>query len=156
MIKISINQGKVIIIDDDDFDRISKYHWIVCKTGYVKTVVNYETIILHRFIMNAKKGQQLDHVNGDTLDNRKENLRFCSTSQNLANRKRFINNRSGYKGVDWRPIEKKFRARLSINKRAIHLGYFSDPKDAAFAYDRAAKEYFGSFARINFAEEKPC
>ena len=101
--------------------------------------------------MNPPLGMQVDHINGDRLDNRRENLRIVTNWQNQMNRGMTINNSSGYKGVRLRRSG-KWEAQIRVNKKAIFLGRFYDKLDAAHAYDDAAKKYFGEFARLNFPE----
>lgn len=104
---------------------------------------------LHRMVMNAPYGVQVDHINGDTLDNRRCNLRLCSHAENQHNK----NSQAGtskYKGVYLYKRDKKWRAMIAKNKKNIHLGYFNDEIQAAHAYDEAARQLFGEFARLNF------
>jgi AP2 domain-containing protein/HNH endonuclease len=104
---------------------------------------------LHRLIMNAPADKEVDHINGDTLDNRRCNLRICSHKENLRNQKLPKNSKSGYKGVTWYKRIKKWRSHIRLNKKQIHLGYFDDIKLAANAYNEAAIKYFGEFAKLN-------
>ena len=104
---------------------------------------------LHRVILNAPDGADCDHVNGDGLDNRRNNLRFCTTSQNGANRGSQINNTAGFKGISWHKKNKNWNVRIMVHKKMKHLGGFSKKEDAAKAYNNAAIEYFGEFAKLN-------
>lgn len=100
--------------------------------------------------MNAPAGVLVDHRNPLlTLDNREENLRICNTSQNGANRLTNKQSKSGFKGVFWHQQHGRWRAQLILNRKKIHLGYFDTKKDAARAYDVAARNAFGEFARLN-------
>ena len=160
MIEIPLTQGKVALIDDEDYELVSKYKWFPQKgnntvylVAHSKGVPSKErkTIRMHRLIMNAQPGQKIDHVNGNGLDNRKENLRFATSQQNSQNLRRF-EGVSKYKGVvyDTNPKQKnKWRARITVNKNRIHLGRFPSEREAAFAYNEAAIKYFGGFARLN-------
>src|SRR5690242_17796567 len=103
---------------------------------------------MHRVIMNASADIHVDRINGDGLDNRRENLRLCTRDENMMNRRKNSNNSSGYKGVDRN--KGKWRAYIQVDKKWIHLGYFSTAEQAAHAYDNAAKKYFGEFANTNF------
>lgn len=99
--------------------------------------------------MNALPGSEIDHVNGNGLDNRRVNLRFASRSENCSNCRPSRNNRSGYKGVHWHKGAKKWRSQIKTNGKRIHLGYFENKNDAARAYNEAAIRLHGSFARLN-------
>ena len=96
--------------------------------------------------MNPPDGMEVDHVNGDKFDNRRSNLRVCSHLENSFNRKLSKNNKTGFNGVQFDKDKKKFRAII----RRKHLGYFSDPREAAIFYDKEAIKLFGEFARTNF------
>ncbi len=91
-----------------------------------------------------------DHINGNKLDNRRENLRVCTLAENNRNRTIYKNNKSGFKGVYWSRADKKWRAQIKINNRMIYLGIFDDLLEAALTYDEAAVRYHGKFAKINF------
>lgn len=105
---------------------------------------------MHREIMQTPMELQTDHINGNKLDNRKENLRICTCSENQHNKKIYKNNLSGYKGVYFDKANNCWRALIRINGKKIYLGTFYASKDAAKAYDIAAKKYFGEFAVFNF------
>lgn len=140
--EITLTQGKKAIVDDD-FQETKKYYF---SHGYA---VN-KHVYMHREIMNAPSGMDVDHINGNTLDNRKENLRICTRSQNKMNTSRRKGNTSGYKGVCFDNTNKKWLATITINGKLKHIGLFQDAKSAAIAYDKKAKELFGDFAKLNF------
>lgn len=104
---------------------------------------------MHRLIMNAQNGQMIDHINGNVLDNRKENLRLCNKSTNAMNCKVHKHNTSGYKGVAWHKQMKKWRAYIVINDKQKSLGLYKTKEEAAKAYNKAALELFGEFAKVN-------
>lgn len=112
------------------------------------------TQYLHREILGLEPGdpRQVDHINGNTLDNRRENLRICDCTENNCNVPCRSNNTTGYKGVGWRKERGKYRARIKLNGKETHLGYYDDPVIAAIAYDAAARKYHGEFAYLNFPE----
>ena len=148
--RVTLDNGKSFLIDDDDYERFKNFNWRYEKSpngsgGYVVAIIK-----MHRLVTNAKKGEEIDHINHDKLDNRKENLRKVTHSENCQNRPLNKRNKSGYKGVHWFKNEKKWSARLGVNGKRIFLGYFDNKKDAAKAYDIAAKKHFGSLAFTNF------
>lgn len=138
------------LIDDDDFERVSAHKWHVSQKEKSYAKGTKKDIYLHRFILNARKEQSIDHINGDRLDNRKKNLRFATDSQNNCNTGLRCTNKSGYKGVFFSKNAKKWSAQIALFHRSTHLGYFNDVIEAAKAYDVAAKEHFGVFAKTNF------
>ncbi len=106
---------------------------------------------MHRLITRAPKGKVVDHENGDGLDNRRANLRVCDHRQNRRNHQRpRKGGASRFHGVGWWKRDQKWRAKISVDGRTIHLGYFADEEDAARAYDQAAREHFGEYASTNF------
>lgn len=156
---IELTRNKVSIVDDEDYDCVNMYNW--CATyidGHwyaVRTVsLNKKKVMiyLHRFIMNPENDKFVDHKNGDGLDNTRGNLRICTNTQNISNKRIGKNNTSGYKGVDWQEHRKKWRSTIKVNRKQIFLGRFEDVIDAAKAYDIAARFYFGEFALTNFQE----
>lgn len=156
MKEIQLTQGKVAIVDDEDFERLNQHKWCArfdgwnwyalreCSIGNSKA----KTVLMHREIMNAPKGIQVDHCSGNGLDNRKKNLRLCTHQQNHFNKNHARrDNKLGIKGVCWNKEHKIFHAQISINKKVIHLGYFTVLADADQAYRVAELKYFGEFAR---------
>lgn len=142
--------GKQILIDKEDYERVKTHQWYIGKNGYPVTNVNRTPITLHRYLIDTDK-ETIDHINGNPLDNRKTNLRPATHRENSYNAKVSKNNKSGYKGVWWSRDKRKYCAEIHINRKKIHLGYFTKPEEAAKAYDKAAVQYFGSFAKTNFA-----
>jgi hypothetical protein len=151
--EISIrNTDKKVIIDDDLHWKLKYYKWYRLKThGSDYAAANYDgkLILMHRFILNPAPDMQIDHINGDGLDNRRSNLRICTHDQNRLNRKIHKNNKCGYKGVYWAPHNKKWRAQIRRDNKRYFLGYFSDLIEAARAYNNAAIKLHGEFARLN-------
>lgn len=150
MIEIPLTQGKVTLIDDEDWDLVNQYKWFACKsksnTFYaVFHNLSKQSLYLHRLLLGLDFGDKRrgDHKNLNTLDNRRDNLRICNNQQNSYNRSIQTNSKSGLKGVYF--FQNKWRARI-VSK---DLGYFDDPIDAAKAYDVAAVELFGEFAKTN-------
>lgn len=160
MKQIPLTQGKFAKVDDEDYDYLMQWRWQVLhdREGgwYAQTTINYATVRMHRLIMKAPFGTEVDHINSDGLDNRKCNLRFCTRSQNQRNQKtRRKGTSSIYKGVWLQRNSKKWQAQITYNRRRIYLGCFTDEIEAAGAYDRRAIELFGEFARTNFPKRIP-
>lgn len=122
---------------------------------YATLVIDGSRVRLHRLILCAPKERVVDHRNGETLDNRRSNLRLATVSQNCANCKIQAHNTSGYRGVDFPKRIGKWRARIRHAKIQQHLGYFPTAGDAARAYDRKAVDLHGAFARLNFPVSLP-
>jgi hypothetical protein len=152
MREIPLTKGRVAFVSDEDWERVSQYHWFIRGLGYVATTINHKKVYLHRFIMGAKDGQYIDHINGIRTDCRRENMRFCNKSQNSANSKLDAKNTSGYRGVSFCVRDKIWKAQIQVEEKGMRLGSFHNPIDAAKAYDVAALAYFGEFARLNFPE----
>lgn len=134
------------IIDKKNFYKCKPHKWGMAE-DYVRYRKNGRNVLLHTFLLNPSKGFQVDHKNGDKLNNLESNLRIATVSQNRANSKIPITNTSGYKGVY--ESGPNWRARIEVNYTKINLGSFKDIKLAALAYNEAAKEFFGDFAYIN-------
>ena len=158
MIEIPLTQGQVALIDDEDYDLVSQYKWCAqwnphTKSYYAKTNIRkvdgtWTMLHMHRLIMNAKKGEQVDHINHNTIDNRKENLRLCTNSQNQHNQGKRVNNTSGCKGITWHKRDKRWQAQIKLNGKNIHLGLFLTPEEAYEAYCKAALERHGEFSKV--------
>jgi hypothetical protein len=131
------------IIDSADLPIVNQHKWKIVNSYVVST----KGIKLHRLLMNPDDNKDIDHRNGDPLDNRRCNLRVCNRSQNLQNRRKFKNNTSNYKGVT--NCSGRFRARITIDRQQMHLGYYDNAYEAGLAYDAAARLHFGEFARLN-------
>ncbi len=160
MKKIQLTKGYEAIVDDDDFDRLNQFYWhaAMLKSGPKATRGRKLSdgpgppkIYMHRVIVNAPPDLMVDHINHDTLDNRKDNLRICTNSENLRNRKGpNKDGTSGYLGVSWAEPNKKWRAGIMVDGRYVTLGYFDTAEDAAGARDEAALKHYGEFATLNF------
>jgi hypothetical protein len=157
--KIPLTQGKFAIVDAKNFDWLNQWKWYAHFNGWnwyamrgVWENGKRTAILMHRSILGLElgDGKQIDHINNNSLDNREDNLRLCTTQQNARNQKRHKKATSKYKGVYWYKNYKKWGANICINNKNINLGYFENEFDAAAAYDLAALKYFGEFAKTNF------
>ncbi len=150
---IELTQGFKAIVDDEDYDELVRYKWCY-NNGYAvrNARINGKSIIIlmHRVVMKTPDELEVDHEDGNELNNQKYNLRNCLHAINNQNKKIYSNNTSGYKGVHFFIKTQKWLAYIKINNKRIHLGYFFDILDAARAYDVAAIKYFGEFAKLNF------
>lgn len=153
---IKLTQDQYALVDDEDYDYLNQFKWCAdwCRSTnsfYAKRrrlkrePIGPSIIMMHRYIMSAPAKMYIDHINHDTLDNRKCNLRICTASQNAMNRNKQSTNTSGYKGVCWSKSAKKWLARIDINKKSIHLGYFKEKEEAYKVYCEAAKKHHGKF-----------
>lgn len=151
------------LVDDADFLYLNKFKWQAlrirnkwyAKRDRVVGDVGGKCILMHREIFKISGGNkiQVDHINGDGLDNQKNNLRLCSNQQNNCNKSKYKTNTSGYKGVTFdknSKRQKRWMAQITFSGKRLALGYFKDRLDAAKAYDEKAKELFGQFAVLNF------
>ena len=142
---------KLFIADKNAIPLLEPYHWRI-ENGYAKSNTFGRRVSAARLILGLDGNNDLmvDHISGDTLDNRKTNLRACTNLENTRNKKVRADSQTGYRGVSYRPRSKKYIARISpCPGERIFLGYFSTPEEAAAAYDRAALLYHGDFARTN-------
>lgn len=145
------NTNKPFIFDINDFEKVSKYHWYEETNGYIRSSGKRkeDKIFLHRLIMDFPDGVGIDHINHNTFDNRKSNLRIATTSQNAMNRIRGSNNTSGATGVVWLKNEKKWKAEIKVNDKTIYLGAYEKFDDAVKTRKDAENKYFGKFSYDN-------
>ena len=150
-----IISGLVVVVDSEDIEKIMalspwRKHGGSRNQYFQHSMArpSRDHILLHRFIINAKLGEEVDHINGDTLDNRKANLRICSHAQNQRNMKKKNTNTSGFKGVSLDKQKTRWRARITINGKEKTLGAYATPLEAYSAYCIAAKDIHGEFARL--------
>lgn len=153
---IPLTKGYEAIVDDEDYEFLMQWKWtaVIDRSGRVyatrharKHEGNSSSRRMHRVICATRDGMETDHKNGNTLDNRRDNLREATRIQNMRNRALHKNNTSGHKGVGWHSKIGKWQARISVNKRRINLGFFIEKEDAAAAYMSRAAIEFGEFNR---------
>ena len=158
MKEIQLTQGKVALVDDEDFEYLNQLKWFADKATNGKFYAVRKSIRInkkginqkmHRMIFGNDLKLHIDHINGDTLDNRRCNLRICTHQQNMFNKSISKSNKSGYKGVSYMNTSKMYKASISINRKTIFIGYFYYAKQAAKAYNIAAVKYHGEFANLN-------
>jgi hypothetical protein len=158
--RIYLGEGKYTLVNAKDYYWLSDFKWIVYgnrNNFYAvrnKIVAPNETRpeYMHRLIMNPPPGLLVDHRDTDSLDNRRENLRFATPSQNMQNRRKKKNTTSQYRSV-WKVKNGKYESQIYHQGKKIWLGWFDSEVDAARAYDRAALKFRGEFARLNFPRE---
>ena len=158
MKEISLSQGKFALVNDEDYSKVINYpcKWIAYRDRYVwysrahKSKGGNACISMHRFILEPKDDEQVDHIDGNGLNNQRDNLRVANSSQQRMNSEKRRNTLSIYKGVFYCKSTKKWRVLIIKNYHLHHLGYFKDEKEAALVYDVAAQELFGEYAKLNF------
>lgn len=146
-----IIKDKVAILDKDDYDKLFDLGWCVNSHGYaIAWNPKLEKMVyMQQIIMGSSDDLQIDHIDGNRLNNRKYNLRFVTAQQNMMNEKLSKNNTSGVKGVHWHKVEEKWIANIGFNNKLIHLGYFDDFNDAVDVRRGAEIIYFGEYNRSN-------
>jgi len=159
MKEIQLTKGYVAIVDDEDYEELSKHKWYAQTKRFVQYAKRacYKngdqiTISMHRIITNCPDGMQVDHINHNGLDNRKENLRICTNQENSRNQMKHISTTLGMvKGVVISKCikSKPYKARIRYNGKAKDIGYFATIEEAALAYDKKALELFGQYAQLN-------
>lgn len=155
---IELSKGQTTLIDDEDFEKVSKYKWYCNNYGYAvrtertsdKRIVHW----LHRFILNCPDHMEIDHINHNPLDNRKSNLRVCERKENCRNIRTPTHNTSGYKGVSLSQNKKRWRAYICRDNKQIGLGTYNTKEEAALAYNKKAIEIFGEYAKLNVVEKE--
>lgn len=156
MKEIKLTQGKVALVDDEDFERVNQFKWYARKDSKSTTIfyavrgAYKKCILLHRFIMDLNDSKKkVDHINHNGLDNRKNNLRACSSFENARNRNISMHSKTGFKGVSFLTVKGKYLASIKINNKSIHIGLFNSPIEAAKAYNAKALELHKEFAYLN-------
>jgi len=161
MKEIPLTKGYVALVDDEDYPYLSQFKWCakVEKYGYVSAVRKAKMVsgksrllYMHRVIMDAPLGIDVDHRDGCALNNQRFNLRVCSRMENARNRGKSKNNTSGFCGVS--KHGSGFQAMIGVNRKRIHLGTYPTPEEAAQAYDFGAIKYHGEFAKLNFPNKE--
>lgn len=144
-----VDGERFFIFDHENLELISKYRWSLDENGYVLGFSNGTKVKLHRLLMNPEKNKVVDHINGNPSDCRKFNLRIATQKQNCFNQRLSKASTTGFKGVCFDKRHGKYMAHIHPNGRFKFLGYFSNPENAAIAYNNAALHYFGEYAKTN-------
>jgi len=167
--QIPLSQGKVALVSPEDYHfliqhkwcaRASKHNHYAVRSIPSNTKFKCTTIPMHRVILSRMVGCELlrtehcDHISGNGLDNRRENLRICTNAENSRNRKSQRGSSSQYKGASWRKDSEKWQSNIQVDGKTLYLGCFTSEVQAAKAYDAAALKHFGRFAKTNFPISK--
>jgi hypothetical protein len=147
MKEIVLTKGKTTLVDDEDYILFSVFPWHV--SNHPPIAYNNTLGALHRCIMNTPQGMEVDHIDGNQLNNQKYNLRNCTRIENCRNKKHNKRNTTGFKGVTYAEGSDHYRSMITVNYKHIHLGCFDIAEEAAIAYNEAAKLFYGEFANTN-------
>jgi hypothetical protein len=152
--RIPLTKGKTALVDDEDYEYLAQWSWHAVGGRYAARSTRTEgggkrMVYMHRAVLDARDDEEVDHHNNNKFDNRRENLRRSTRSQNGANKPKQSNGTSGFKGVTWNKANGNWNARIKTK----HIGCYDTADDAARAYDRAAVEHWGAFAQLNFPKE---
>lgn len=147
---VPLSQNQFAMVDDADFPRVAVYKWSASKPKYrfyAVRRVKSKIIFMHRFLLSAPENLEVDHKDGNGLNNQRYNIRLATKAQNTMG---FRRRKGRYRGVFWQKSARKWRAQICYNRKRIHLGYYPTEVAAARGYDGRAKELFGEFAQLNF------
>jgi len=158
--RIPLTQGKYAIVDPKDYEQLNKHKWYVQRTKQMFYALRRakgherakgQIVWMHRSILPPPEGMCIDHINNNSLDNRKANLRLATPAQNARNRRKMaVKTSSKYKGVSYHAGQRKWCAAIRVNGQYKYFGLFQNEIDAAKAYDEAARKFHGEFASLNF------
>lgn len=161
MKEIVLTKGQVALVDDADYEWLCRFKWCakLCRGKFyaargVRVASRKYTVYMHRLVMQAQPGREVDHINGATLDNRRENLRLCTHGDNIRHmRKPHRNSTSRYRGVYLNKKSRRWIAQIRWNRKAMFLGSFASEDEAALFYNAKASEYYGEYATLNIVGE---
>lgn len=149
---IPLSRGLFATVDDADFDWLNQWKWSChghSPLFYAATKIKGKIVKMHRLLINPKDGMQIDHIDGDRINNQRLNLRACTQAENCRNTKKHTDNTSGFKGVHYNPKRKKWEANIRYQYRLKHLGRHICPLLAYVAYCRAGRKLFGDYFRAS-------
>lgn len=155
MKEVQLTQGYIALVDDEDYERVSKYSWHIHRSHNHKTVyaraylskTSTKQTVMHQFLTGKL---DIDHKDNNGLNNQRNNLRVATRSQQVANAGPRNTNKCGLKGVSWHKQARKWRAVIMVGAKQKYLGCYVDKEEAARAYDTAATQVFGEFAKLNY------
>lgn len=163
--EIPLTQGQVAIVDETNYRALAAYKWYAYwspsnKTYYARRNQTEKggkrvTVLMHRVVLSAQAGKEIDHINGNGTDNRKTNLRVATCSQNCQNQTAKASNKCGFKGVCLHPRNRNWVAKIMREGRSYHIGVFDTPEEASAAYAEAAKRLHGDFANLGPRQTPP-
>lgn len=142
--QIALTQGKFALVDDEDFEELNNKKWYAIKSNRTFYAYSGKCAAMHRVIMNPPNDMVVDHIDGDGLNNTRNNLRICTQTENKWNNRKSVTNKSGAKGVYF--FAKKWQASIGDRGKTKYLGRFNTPEEAEAAYKKAARELRGEFA----------
>lgn len=155
---IPLSSDHVAIVDDHDYPAVCHAQWFRNGDGYAVAFVQvqgrFKLTYLHRYLLHAPDDQQVDHIDGNPLNNVRSNLRLVTPQQNSQNKRLSPLSATGLKGVGWHKRRQKYHVRIQQQGIRYHLGFFECPEEAALAYDAAARTLFGEFAVCNYPDEQ--
>jgi hypothetical protein len=161
---IKLTKGKESVVSEEDFEYLNQWRWCTHSYNYGMRNITLkggksQATYIHRLVMERilghpiPEGMQIDHINGNGLDNRRENLRLATRQQNRMNSRKYRRGDARYKGVLQPKGRGSWIAQIRLNRKNIRIGLFATEEEAARAYDAKARELFGEFARLNFPDE---
>lgn len=148
---IELTKNQFTVVDSRTKKEILKHKYCASISGgkyYAVTYIDSKQVYLHRLLTDAPQGSVVDHINGNTLDNRKRNLRLCLHKENVRNQRLHPDKLQKYRGVDYMKSKEKYRARITVDGKEIHLGLFDTDVEASSAYKKASKKLFGKYGNI--------
>lgn len=151
---IPLTQGEVALVDNEDYTKLSQINWYLSRKEGNRCYAYSKNGPMHRVILNAPKNMEVDHRDGNGLNNQRNNIRLCTHIENMRNMSPPEGGTSKYKGVHWHAEDKRWRSRIRIKGKSIWLGVYTNEVEAARAYDRKAKKLYGEFAKLNFCDEE--
>jgi len=151
---IPLTRNQIAVVDASDFEWLDQWNWCAAWSDFTKSFYaqRYRGVSMAREILGCEKGEDAEHWNGNTLDNRRQNLRKATRQQNCQNRKMRSDSKCGFKGIRWHKADSNWQVRIQHQGKRLHGGSFHTAEEAARAYDTIAQRLYGQFARLNFPQ----